>query len=98
MRHFTRPKNNDGEKEQSSQITQKFEKYPFFSTHTGWFCMRGRRESSDITEKLGLGTSLYFKQLKSLTLLFLLFTILNLPAFIFFYKGSVSEITSTDPF
>lgn len=54
-------------------------------------------QNSDINEKLGLGTSLYFKQLKSLTVLFLLFTLLSLPSYVLFYKGNVSRVSSTDP-
>jgi hypothetical protein len=61
--------------------------YPLFSTHTGWhmFCKRCRK--TDLAE-IGTGVSLYFKMLKYLIILFLLFSIISIPSFIFYASGT----------
>ena len=97
-RHFTRPK-KILKVEDKKAHTYEFERYPFLRTSTGWFCCRrGCRENHDISEKLGLGISLYFKQLKSLTVIFLIFTLLSLPALILYRDGNEASKVSSKMF
>lgn len=62
------------------------------STKTGWFvpfCGEKYR-NSDLGEELGVGMSIYFKQLKYMACMFLFFTILSIPSFMLFYQGNES--------
>jgi len=38
--------------------------------------------------------TIYFKTLKTLTLMFLLFSLLSIPSYILFYSGKVAEINN----
>ena len=59
---------------------------PICKSRTGWHCCcRGCRKS-DLSD-LGVGVTVYFKMLKYLMLLFLWFTILSIPAMIFYESG-----------
>jgi hypothetical protein len=50
-------------------------------------------------DELVLGIQLYFRLLKSLVILFLLFSLINLPAFIlFYYGGDQGEIKDSKTF
>ena len=84
-----RPKNADNKKIEAE--TEKlddetvFEPFPVWGTSTGWFDDRCRSSRhSDIQERLGVGISIYFKQLKTLILMFFVFTVLSIPAFVIF--------------
>lgn len=55
---------------------------------TGWFCCCKNWRQSELGQELGLGMSIYFKQLKSMALMFLIFTLLSLPSFLLFYNGN----------
>ena len=66
----------------------KFEEYWVCGTNTGWFwqCCCCFRESG-IAGELGVGVSVYFKQLKNLVVILLLCTLLSLPAYMLFWSG-----------
>ena len=53
----------------------------------GWHMPFEKWRESDIRQ-LGVGISVYFKLLKFLSVLFLWFSILSIPAYIFYYSGS----------
>jgi hypothetical protein len=63
---------------------------------TGWFSCRNSKKVGDANsqsrektyERLGLGIALYFKQIKSLAVLFLILTLISLPTFLVYYGGS----------
>lgn len=67
------------------------------TTGTGWFFWtRSVEDHRVVNEQLGLGVSIYFKELKSLILLFLLFSVFSIPAFVLFYYGGENSSLS-DP-
>ena len=89
LKMVKRPKNADNKKIEAE--TEKlddetvFEPFPVWGTSTGWFDDRCRSSRhSDIQERLGVGISIYFKQLKTLILMFFVFTVLSIPAFVIF--------------
>jgi len=47
---------------------------------------------TEFVEELGLGMSIYFKQLKFMSILFLLFSLFSIPAFWLFYSGHEATI------
>ena len=57
----------------------------------GWFCLTKCCRKSSIAEELGVGMTIYFKQLKGLVLMFAFFTLLSLPSLLLFYSGSEVE-------
>ena len=62
-----------------------YERFPVCSTQIGWFSNKCKStRHSEIQERLGVGMSIYFKQLKTLTLMFFVFIVLSIPAFIIF--------------
>lgn len=61
--------------------------YPLWTTKTGWHMPSMAWRESDIRH-LGVGISVYFKLLKFLTILFLWFTFLSIPSYVFYYSGS----------
>ena len=66
--------------------TTKFKPFsPCFSS-TGWFCTCCCRQSK-IQRELGVGVSIYFKQLKNLVIILFLCTLLSLPAYALFWSG-----------
>ena len=90
LRHFR--KNYDDKGARASQVTRSYDTYPVCATVTGCFCCSKKYKGHpDITQKLGLGVSLYLKQLKSLTILFLILSVLSLPAFILFFQGNEGQ-------
>jgi hypothetical protein len=54
---------------------------------TGWHCGCKSARKSDIRD-MGVGISVYFKMLKFLMILFLWFTFLSIPAYIFYSTGN----------
>ena len=67
-----------------------FSKFPLCKTSTGWFCSCHRCccfRRSKIQENLGVGVSIYFKQLKNLIILMCICTLLSMPAFVLFWSG-----------
>ena len=67
-----------------------YEKYEICGTDTGSFtsiCCNDQSRQSSISENLGAGMSIYFKQLKTLVCMFIAFTVLSIPAFILFWSG-----------
>ena len=53
-----------------------------------------KNDEYKFVEELGVGMSIYFKTLKSLALMFLMFTFFSIPAFVLFYSGNVSDISN----
>ena len=77
----------EGESE-VSQLETVFEEYPVIRTNTGWFTQCGKCErKSDIEADLGLGVTIYFKQLKMLVVMFLICTVLSIPALTLFWSA-----------
>jgi len=57
-------------------------------THSGWFCCtKGMKRSENMSQELGSGITIYFKTLKSLSLLFIALTVISLPALILYWNG-----------
>jgi hypothetical protein len=61
--------------------------YPLWSTKIGWHLPFEAWRESDIRH-LGVGISVYFKLLKFLIVLFLWFTFLSIPSYVFYSSGS----------
>ena len=89
--------NQSKEKKSKKAMGSKFRKFSVCGTATGWFCSCCCRKSN-IQRELGVGVSIYFKQLKNLMMIFFLCTILSVPAFILFWSGRHlnNPDTSTD--
>ncbi len=90
--HFSRPE----DREVGSKV-HKNRRYPLCKTGTGWFFCNKSKEDKQVTEGLGLGISVYFKQVKSLTLLFLVFTLISIPAYVLFYFGGSQDPNWSEP-
>lgn len=65
--------------------------WPISSDPGAFFSLDPEREIPEFIRDIGLGPALYLMTLKSLGKIFLALTILNLPAFFFFYKGTEAE-------
>ena len=76
----------------------EYEQYPLCSTRIGWFTDRCccTAKNRELEECLGVGITTYFKQLKTLSLLLLSFTVLSLPAYILCYSAGLIRSDSTD--
>ena len=74
---------SDGEQEDMFVYT----KFPVWGTNTGWFHCSADYTVSDIAEELGIGISIYFKQLKCLVFMLLVCTILSIPSYVMFWYG-----------
>jgi hypothetical protein len=68
-----------------------FKKKPVCGTPIGFF--RCRQKTEEKTE-LSLGIKLYFKQLKSLIWLYLIFTLISMPSFALFYLSGPLELSA----
>jgi hypothetical protein len=64
--------------------------WPILSS-TGSFFNFKNIEIPEFMQDIGLGASLYILTLKSLGMIFLLLTVLNMPALYFFYSGMESD-------
>ena len=88
-------------KDETDQAHEEFEysKFPVCSTNTGWFLCCNQYTHSDIADELGLGMSIYFKQLKNLILMLLVCTILSIPSYVLFWSGtpSANKFAIEDP-
>ena len=69
----------------------EYSKFPICKTNTGWFLCCNQYTHSDIADELGLGMSIYFKQLKNLVLMLAICTILSLPSYVLFWSGDPSN-------
>lgn len=49
------------------------------------------KDTRQMFKKLGLGTVIYFRQLKTLVCMFFLFSLISLPAYILYYYGGSSD-------
>ena len=56
--------------------------------------MKNKQKSLDGIDELGLGVSLYFKLLKSLTFFFILLSVINIPIYYIYFYGDM-RISST---
>ena len=65
--------------------------WPLLSYPGAFFSTEPKRDIPDFIRDIGLGPSLYLLTLKALCKIFLSLTILNLPAFYFFYCGTESK-------
>jgi hypothetical protein len=72
-------------------VNGKLEKHSCCKSNFGWHCACKSWRKSDI-EYMGVGITAYFKMLKFMTLLFLWFTILSIPALIFYVSGNQSGV------
>lgn len=73
------------------QEIHEYVKFPVCKTRTGWFHCSKEYTQSDIAEELGLGISIYFKQLKSLLIMLTVCTLLSIPSFILFSQGGYND-------
>eukprot|EP00347_Sterkiella_histriomuscorum_P010278 403376914 len=64
--------------------------FTVFGTRTGWHLPCRRVRQTDLGD-LGVGFCVYFKMLKFFMILFLLFAILSLPAYLLFFSGNKTE-------
>ena len=65
-----------------------YEPYPVCATRIGWLSESfWTKRDSEISDDLGVGISTYFKQLKTLTIMFAVFAYLSLPAYILFWSA-----------
>ena len=65
-------------------------KHPIFDTITGWHWFTKAARASDFTA-YGVGITLYFQFLKFLAIMFLIFSLVSGPAYIFFASGNPSR-------
>lgn len=65
---------------------KEYKEYPICRTKTGGHLCCKMFRKSDLDE-IGIGISLYFKMLKSLMVLFVIATILSIPAYVYFSAG-----------
>lgn len=77
------------------QEIHEYAKFPVCKTRTGWFHCSTDYTHSDIAEELGLGISIYFKQLKALVIMLLVCVLLSIPSFILFVNGSYNDISES---
>ena len=73
------------------QEVHEYVKFPVCKTRTGWFHCSTDYTHSDIAEELGLGISIYFKQLKSLVIMLTVCFLLSIPSLIFFAEGGYND-------
>ena len=66
-------------------------------TGTGNFCQRKTKADREVYANLGLGISIYFKQIKSLSWFFLFCSIVSLPQLLILYFSGEHELTLDDP-
>lgn len=71
----------------------EYESYPICGTRTGWLSeIFWTNRDSDISDNLGVGIATYFKQLKTLAVMFAVFTYLSIPAYVLFWSaGKVKQ-------
>jgi len=75
------------------QEVHEYVKFPVCKTQTGWFHCSTDYTHSDIAEELGLGISIYFKQLKALVIMLFVCVLLSIPSFILFTNGGYNDTT-----
>lgn len=70
-----------------------YEKFPICKTKTGWFHCSKEYTHSDIDDELGLGISIYFKQLKALLLMLFVCFLLSIPSMVLFWNGGYNDVS-----
>ena len=76
------------------QEVHEYAKFPVCKTRTGWFHCSTDYTHSDIAEELGIGISIYFKQLKALVIMLFFCVVLSIPSFILFLNGDYNNISN----
>ena len=77
------------------QESCEYVKFPTCKTKTGRFHCSTDYTHSEIDDELGLGISIYFKQLKALVIMLIGCLLLSIPSFILFWHGSYNELSDT---
>lgn len=72
-------------------VNGRLQPHKYGETKFGWHCACRSWRKSDI-EYMGVGITAYFKLLKFMTILFLWFSILSVPAFMFYISGNYSAV------
>ena len=67
----------------------KLDYLPFCGTHTGWFGFCCRNSQKSDLSIYGMAVNAYFKIVKSLILVFLIISILNIPLYAMYYYNSL---------
>lgn len=75
------------------QDISEYVKFPICKTKTGWFHCSTDYTHSDIADELGLGISIYFKQLKALFVLMFVCSLLSIPSLVLFWSGDFNDVT-----
>lgn len=84
------------EEESGLMIEKELHEYahfPICKTNTGWFHCSTEYTHSEIDDELGLGISIYFKQLKALTIMLAVCFLLSLPSMVLFWNGYYNDVT-----
>lgn len=84
------------EAESGLELKQEINKYVHFEickTKTGWFHCSTEFTHSDIDDELGLGISIYFKQLKALIIMLVVCCLLSTPSLVLFWNGDYNDVT-----
>ena len=87
-KQLARVSKSNNSRQMARQTT--FEPFWVCGTNTGWFldcCCCYKK--TQIAGELGVGVSVYFKQLKNLIIILLLCTLLSMPAYNLFWSGRV---------
>lgn len=66
-------------------------KFPICKTKTGWFHCSTEYTHSEIDDELGLGISIYFKQLKALVIMMTVCSLLSIPSLVLFWNGDYND-------
>ena len=81
----------DGVGEQGSSSVV-YEKFPVCGTSTGWFAEQCGTSRDTELSVLGVGISTYFKQLKTLVVMLLVFTLFSIPAMVLFWSAGKHKV------
>lgn len=91
LKHLTVPPENS---QDASKVSEN-KRYSICCTSMGHFSCRVKPNQSRVEQSMGLGMSIYFKQMKALTMLFFFFSFIQIPAFILYYfGGNANDVTS----
>ena len=82
--------NRGDENEDDEEKVYMYVKFPVCRTKTGYFKCWAKNSDSEIADELGLGLTIFFKQLKWLTFFLAICTILSIPSYILFWSGNIN--------
>ena len=86
--------NRGDEDEDEEEKIYMYVKFPVCRTKTGYFKCRATTSDSEIADELGLGLTIFFKQLKWLSFFLIVCTILSIPSYILFWSGNIDQESS----